>query len=34
MDKYEVLQRVKEDQIRFIRLQFTDILGMNKTRPC
>ena len=30
MDKYEVLQRVKEDQIRFIRLQFTDILGMNK----
>ncbi len=30
MDKYDVLQRVKEDQIRFIRLQFTDILGMNK----
>ena len=30
MDKYDVLQQVKEDQIRFIRLQFTDILGMNK----
>lgn len=30
MDKKQVLERVKEDKIRFIRLQFTDILGMNK----
>lgn len=28
--KQDVLQRAKEDNIRFIRLQFTDILGVNK----
>lgn len=28
--KYDVLQRAKEDNIRFVRLQFTDILGVNK----
>ena len=28
--KHDVLQRAKEDNIRFIRLQFTDILGVNK----
>lgn len=27
---FDVLQRVKEDNIRFVRLQFTDILGVNK----
>lgn len=30
MTKQDVLQKVKEDNIRFIRLQFTDILGVNK----
>ena len=28
--KQDVLQRAREDNIRFIRLQFTDILGVNK----
>ena len=28
--KRDVLERVKEDKVRFVRLQFTDILGVNK----
>ncbi|MBS3938591.1 MAG: type I glutamate--ammonia ligase [Peptococcaceae bacterium] len=28
--KQDVLARVKEDKVRFVRLQFTDILGVNK----
>ena len=30
MDKKEVLSLLKKEKVRFLRLQFIDILGMNK----
>ena len=33
MNRQEVIDKVREEGIRFIRLQFTDIFGQLKTSP-
>ena len=30
MDKKTILERCRKEKVRFLRLQFTDILGVNK----